>query len=138
MSIWDTVSIDSGDYVKFERVGDSVSGTVKAIGTHTFPATADGPEKTVPQLAIVTDDGQERTMTAGQVRLLAALAEQRPEVGDHLTVAYVREEPRGGGKKMKHFDVNVTRGAGGAPAAASAPAPAPAAAGSGWSDEPPF
>ena len=38
--------------------------------------------------------GEERTITAGQVRLKAALVEQRPEVGDHIKVKFTQNEKR--------------------------------------------
>jgi len=56
-----------------------------------------------------TKDG-EIALTAGQVRLKAALAEQRPEVGDTLTVKLTEIEKRAGGKTLKHFDVAVIKG----------------------------
>jgi hypothetical protein len=54
-------------------------------------------------------------LTAGQVRLKAALAEQRPEAGDHLTVTLKQVEKRSGGKTLKHFDVEIKRGSGDKP-----------------------
>lgn len=126
-SVWDDADLRAGgDYVRFEDVGDKVSGTVEAIRIHTFE---DG--KKVPQV-IMTIDGEERTMTAGQVRLKAALAEQRPEVGDTLSVELTEVEKRAGGKTLKHFTVTVTRaGAGATPAAAAAPVTADEAVAAG-------
>jgi hypothetical protein len=117
-SVWDDPEIKAGgDYIKFDSPGDTVSGTVTAIRAHRFD---DG--KVVPQVLLVTDDGEEKTMTAGPVRLKAELAEQRPEAGDHIKVTFTEIEKRAGGKTLKHFDVTVTR-AGAAPAAQEAPAP---------------
>lgn len=108
-SIWDDPEIKSGgEFVKFDTVGDEASGVITALRTHTFD---DG--KVVPQILIDTDDGEERTITAGQVRLKAALVEQRPEVGDHIKVTFTQNEKRAGGKTLKHFDVVVTKGKGG-------------------------
>lgn len=116
-SVWDDPELRvGGEFVKFENVGDTVSGTVTAVRAHRFD---DG--SVAPQVLLATDDGEERTITAGQVRLKAALAEQRPEAGDHLTVTFTQNEKRAGGKTLKHFDVTVTR-------AGTSPAPAPAAA----------
>jgi hypothetical protein len=113
-SVWDDPEIKAGgEFISFEKVGDSVSGTINAIRTHRFD---DG--KVVPQILLTTDDGEERTMTAGQVRLKAELAAQRPEAGDHLSVTFSELEKRAGGKTLKHFNVVVTRG-GGKPAAAA-------------------
>lgn len=117
-SVWDDPDVKAGgEFVSFENVGDSVSGTITAIRKHKFD---DG--KVVPQILMTTDDGEERTLTAGQVRLKVALTEQRPEAGDHLKVALTQIEKRAGGKTLKHFDVEVSRG-GGAPATVAPPAP---------------
>lgn len=122
MSVWDDPEIRSGgDFVKLENIGDTISGTVQAVRVHRFD---DG--KVAPQVLLVTDDGEERTLTAGQVRLKAALAEERPETGDHVTVTLTDIEKRAGGKTLKHFDVTVTRGQ--PSTALVAPAPAAAAA----------
>lgn len=120
-SVWDDPDLRAGgEFVEFKKVGDSVSGTINAIRTHTFD---DG--KKVPQILITTDEGEEKTLTAGQVRLKAELTEQRPEAGDHLSVTYTQEEKRSGGKTLKHFDVVVSRG--GAPSAGPASTAAEAA-----------
>ena len=117
-SVWDDPEIKAGgDYIKFDNVGDTVTGTVTAIRAHRFD---DG--KVVPQVLLTTDDGEEKTMTAGQVQLKAKLAEQRPESGDHIKVTLTDIEKRAGGKTLKVFDVQVTRaGATHAPAAAPTP-----------------
>lgn len=106
--IWDDPEIKSGgEFVKFEAVGDKVSGVVTAVKKHRFD---DG--SVVPQVYLTTDDGEDRTMTAGQVQLKAKLAAERPEVGDHITVVYTQQEKRAGGKTLKHFAVEVRRGTG--------------------------
>lgn len=112
-SIWDDADLKSNDdYIKFEAVGDTVTGKILSIRKHVFD---DG--KAVPQL-LLDVAGEEKTLTAGQVRLKAELAEKRPGVGDVLTVTLSDIEKRSGGKTLKHFTVTI----GGAPAAA-APAP---------------
>lgn len=106
MSIWDNPEIRTGgDYVKFDAEGDSVAGEITGITVHTFD---DG--KVVPKLFIETADG-ERVLTAGQVQLKSKLAEMRPEVGDKIAVVLKTIEKRAGGKTLKHFDVQVKRGA---------------------------
>jgi hypothetical protein len=126
MSVWDEVSA-GGDYVRFDKVGDSVAGTVTAVRAQRWD---DGTVS--PQLLLVTDDGEEKTVTAGAIRLKMALAEKRPDKGDHIRITLTDEEKRGGGKTLRHWDVQVTPGNGAAPAAAApapaAAAPAPAAA----------
>lgn len=120
-SVWDDPDLRvGGEFVKFENVGDTVSGTVNAVRAHRFD---DG--SVAPQVLLTTDDGEERTVTAGQVRLKAELAAQRPEPGDHITITHTDVEKRSGGKTLKHFQVVVTRG--GKPAGAATPAPAAAA-----------
>ena len=113
-SIWDDPDLTvSDEFVKFENVGDTVTGEILNIRKHVFD---DG--KVVPQLILRCDDGAERTVSAGQVRLKAALAEKRPGIGQTITITLSEIEKRSGGKTLKHFDVVI----GGA-----APAPAPAA-----------
>lgn len=119
-SVWDDPDLQNGgEFVEFTAVGDSVSGVINVIRTHTFD---DG--KKVPQILMLTDEGEEKTLTAGQIRLKAELVEQRPNVGDHLKVTLTQIEKRAGGKTLKHFDVVIGRGG----AVAAAPAAAPAAA----------
>lgn len=121
-SVWDDPDLRvGGEFVKFETVGDTVSGTVNAVRAHRFD---DG--SVAPQVLLTTDDGEERTVTAGQVRLKAELAAQRPEPGDHVVITHTDVEKRSGGKTLKHFSVQVTRG--GRPAAATTAAPTPVAA----------
>lgn len=121
-SVWDDPDLRvGGEFVKFEAVGDTISGTVNAVRAHRFE---DG--SVAPQVLVTTDDGEERTITAGQVRLKAELATQRPEPGDHIKVTFTDIEKRSGGKTLKHFSVEVTRG-GGQPATQAAAAPAAAA-----------
>lgn len=116
MSIWDDPELRAGgDFIKFEQPGDSVAGTINAIRAHKFD---DG--KVAPQILLTTDDGEEKTVTAGQVRLKLALAEQRPEAGDHITITLSQIEKRTGGKTLKHFDIKVRRS--GPAAAPEAPA----------------
>lgn len=128
MSIWDDPELSTGgDYIKFDNIGDTVTGTVVAIRVHRWD---DG--KVSPQV-LLDVAGEEKTITAGQVRLKAALAEQRPEPGDLLTVTLCDVEKRQGGKTLKHFDVSVVRGGGAARGAA--PAPATVSLGAGMTAE---
>lgn len=114
MSVWDDPEMRiASDYVSFNEVGDSVTGVVTGVYAHRFD---DG--KVVPKIMLDTADG-EVALTAGQVRLKAALSEQRPEVGDNLTVTMTEIEKRAGGKTLKHFDVTVVKS--GTPAPAAAP-----------------
>ena len=119
MSIWDDPDLRvGGDYVRFENVGDTVTGTVVAIRAQRWD---DG--KVDPQI-LMTVNGEEKTVTAGQIRLKTELSLQKPEAGDLLTITLTDIEKRAGGKTLKHFAVDVVRGGGTAAPAASAPAPA--------------
>ena len=119
MSVWDDPEMrTASDYASFNEVGDSVSGVVTGVFAHRFD---DG--KVVPKIMLDTADG-EIALTAGQVRLKAELSEKRPEVGDTLTVKLTEIEKRAGGKTLKHFDVDVTKGTG-APVVVAAPSMTP-------------
>ncbi len=105
MSVWDTPELQtSSEYVKFENVGDTVTGTVVNITAHKWD---DG--SVSPQILLQTVEGQQ-TVTAGQVRLKAMLADKRPEVGDLLKITMTGVEKRAGGKTLKLWDVDVTHG----------------------------
>ena len=120
MSIWDDPDMKvADDYIKFNDVGDTVTGRIIASRIHRWD---DGTAS--PQLLLEVD-GEEKSLTAGQVRLKAALAEKRPENGDTITVTLTDIEKRSGGKTLKHFDVQVVR-AGDALAAPAASQTAPA------------
>jgi len=116
-SVWDDPDLrQGGEFVKFENVGDTISGVINAVRAHRFD---DG--SVVPQILLTTDDDEERTVTAGQIRLKTALATERPEAGDHISITFTQEEKRSGGKTLKHFDVKVNRGGTPQPTAAVTP-----------------
>lgn len=118
LDIWNDPDLAiGGDYVKFDAPGDTVTGVVKAIRKHVWD---DG--SVSPQL-LLDVDGEDKTVTAGQIRLKAALAEKRPQPGQTITITLSDIEKRSGGKTLKHFTVDV-----GTPAPAKAATPAPAAA----------
>ena len=100
-----------GDYFSFVNVGDSITGKVLAIQKQVWD---DG--KISPKLILQLADGSEKTVTAGQVRLKAMLADARPQVGQTVRITMTEIEKRSGGKTLKHFSVEV-----GGPAAVAAP-----------------
>lgn len=131
MSIWDDPELKvNDDFVKFETIGDTITGKIIHVKAHRFDDNS-----VAPQLLLDTvsgsfggqpvEPGVEKTVTAGQVRLKAELAAQRPEAGDTITITLANVEKRSGGKTLKHFDVTVDRGV---PAPVGVPAAAPAAA----------
>ena len=132
--IWDDPDIKVvSEYVKFEKVGDTVAGKITGVAIHRWD---DG--SACPKVMLINDaTGEETSFTASQHNLKAALSEQRPAAGDHITVKFTGEVQAKKGK-AKLFDVTVVRGsdtwavqqsaATPAPAApVAAPAPAPAA-----------
>lgn len=108
MSVWDHPDLRvGGEFIKLDNVGDTAAGVIQVIRPHKFD---DG--SVAPQILLVTDQGEERTLTAGQIRLKTELASQRPEAGDHIRVTLTQIEQRAGGKSLKHFAVEVQRGVG--------------------------
>lgn len=97
----------SGGYVTFSEVGDTVIGTIKLIREGT-----DFSGNVCPELLLeVSDEGEEKTLTAGQVMLKAALAEKRPQVGDRIKVTYSGTgDGRPGRQPPKLFTVDVKPG----------------------------
>lgn len=122
-SVWDSEELAAlkggtdGEYVKFYAPGDAVEGEVMSVGLHRWD---DG--TVAPQIFLFSADGGDKILTASQVRLKSALAQKRPEQGDHLRVEYTGDVDLGGGKAAKSFSVTVTK------AGETAPAPTPEAA----------
>lgn len=96
----------SGDFVKFENVGDNVIGIVKDIREgRTFNGDP------CPELLLEDDEGEERTVTAGQVLLKAALAEQAPQKLDRVRITYSGiGDAKPGKAPAKLFTVEVKKG----------------------------
>ena len=69
MSICDNPDMKvNGDYIKFDAIGDTVTGAVIAIRAHTWDDVHVSPQ------ILLDCDGEEKTGTAGQIRWKAALA----------------------------------------------------------------
>ena len=104
MSYWDEPGIAIvSDYVKFENVGDTISGVIIDLGIQTWQ---DGSKS--PKLTLRTADG-DKVLTASQVQLKQKMAELRPEVGDTIKVTLEGVEKLQGGKTMKKFTVAVKK-----------------------------
>lgn len=102
---WDQYK-NTGGYVSFKEVGDTVVGTIKTIRTGN-----DFNFNPCPELVLIMDDGEERTLTAGQVMLKAALAEKAPQVGDKIRIVYsANGEGKPGKAPAKLFTVDVKAG----------------------------
>ncbi len=96
-----------GDYASFTEVGDSVVGVIKEVREG---KTYNGDP--CPELVLeVGDEGDEVTLTAGQVMLKAALAEKAPQVGDKIRVVYSGTgDSRAGRTPPKLFTVDIKPG----------------------------
>ena len=102
---WDEFK-NTGDFVSFREVGASVTGVVKMIRTGT-----DFNNNPCPEIILEDDKGEERTVTAGQVLLKAALAEKAPQVGDKIRIVYSGVgDVRPGKAPAKQFTVEVKKG----------------------------
>lgn len=106
MGFWD--SFGRGDRYKFVNPGDTIEGEVVGLSATDFGGTAE----LTPVLTIRTADG-DKDITASQAVLVARLAEQSPEIGDHITIRYDGEadKARPGRSPAKLFTVTVKRGA---------------------------
>lgn len=101
---WDEPGIAiNTDYVKFENIGDQVTGVIVDLGIQTWQ---DGSKS--PKLTLRTTEG-DRILTASQVQLKAKLGELRPNVGDTIKVSLAGVEKLAGGKTLKKFEVAVKR-----------------------------
>lgn len=107
----------SGEFVKFENVGDQIVGIIKHVREG-----QDFNGNPCPLLILeVNADGDERTLTASQVRLKVLLAEKMPKVGDKIRITYSGVgEAQPGKAPAKEFTVDVQDG----PHALVQPAPA--------------
>lgn len=105
MGFWDQSDAKptAAAYMKFDAIGDSVSGVITKLDIRTFNAGSPDERKAVE---ITFADAP--TVTAGQVKLQQALYELRPEPGDHLTITLADIERRAG-KTLKHWSVSITR-----------------------------
>lgn len=92
----------SGKFVKFKIVGDTASGTVKAVTFKTFnPGEED--EQTVPVVEL--EEGQSITCSARMLH--EAMFEMRPQIGEFVEVTFVGTDEENYGRKL--FRVDVTR-----------------------------
>lgn len=96
-----------GDFVKFDNVGDEVIGIIKDVREG-----RDFNGNPCPLLVLeVNETGEEKTLTAGQVMLKAALAEKAPKVGDKVKITYSgMSEAKPGKAPAKLFTIDIKPG----------------------------
>lgn len=106
-----------GDYVKWELVGQSVTGTIQRLWVEVPPF--DDSTEECPHLEILTTEGA-KTLRGTQTNLRNKLIELGPQLapGVGITITF-----SGLAGRAKNFDVTLS-----APAAGAAPAAAPVAA----------
>ena len=99
----------SGEYFKFEEVGDQIVGVIKEVREG---RTFNGDPCPELVLEVEDDDGvDEKTVTASQVLLRAALAEKRPQKGDKVRITYSGiGDAKPGKAPPKEFTVDVKEG----------------------------
>lgn len=99
--------VQSGQYARFDNPGDQVVGVIKEDREG-----SDYNGNPCPELVIEDDDGNEITVTAGQVMLKKALAEQRPGIGDKIRITYTGKsaDAKPGRAPAKLFTVEVKPG----------------------------
>ena len=103
---WDPFKGGSGEFAKFENVGDEVVGCIVAIRTHVFKEEK-GP---VPLIDLERQDsGEPVTLAVDKVDLVIKIADLAPQVGDMLAVKFVSTEKTPNGTK-KVFAVKHKEG----------------------------
>lgn len=104
-SIWDDPEVvaaaTQSGFVKFEKVDDSVSGTIASLSKHIW---SDG----TVAIKVEFTEPDCPTLTASQTLLKSALFQLKPGAGDELFVS-LREISLQNGRTLKKFYVAVTR-----------------------------
>lgn len=104
--------IPAGEYVKWDTVGQTVTGDVIEVS---LGQSLQGDK--VPQYRIRLDDGTECTVTASQGQLKALCLKEKPHAGDRVKIVHTGVEKREGGKLLKLFTLDVKVGGAKAPVA---------------------
>lgn len=81
---WDDMA--TSGFMKFEAIGDSISGTIVKV----YPGT-DFNGNPCPVMDLVTEDG-ERTLSCGQANLKAQIVALKPKAGETIKVTFDHEE----------------------------------------------
>lgn len=107
--------------IAFDEPGTEVAGALIEYQDYKNPAG-----EHYPKLRIQRRDGSVAIVIASQARLLAALYEHQPAVGDRIRIKYIGESDRAafGLNKTKEFEVEVYRKGSRSPAGTEKPAEA--------------
>ena len=82
---WD--SMDSSPYVKWDTIGDTISGTITDISVG-----QDFNGNPCPVLGITTTEGEGRILSCGQANLKQQMIALKPNVMQTITVTFSSEE----------------------------------------------
>lgn len=107
MSGYSWADVSTGDYFKWEKIGQRVEGEIVSISSHTFPATNDRPANTVPVLEVEQDDGDTVEVTCSNMDLVSQLKALAPQVGQSISMEYLRDVPTSFGGTKKIFLVRL-------------------------------
>lgn len=103
---WAPFAVGSSDNWRFEKHGDNVVGTVRAIRGYDF---GDGKGAT-PILSVESDEGVTKDVIAGNVNLRRQIAERNVQVGDRIAISYDSDERLPGRPQpMKVYTVAVKK-----------------------------
>lgn len=80
---WNDPAFSVGGKIEW-REGMEIVGTVTALGTHTWPAKDDSPERTVPQITV--DD---LVVTCNPADLRKKMIAAKPQTGDRIKIEVV-------------------------------------------------
>jgi len=104
---WGEYAVSSG-YQSWQEPGDELIGTILVVRQG-----EDYNGNPCPELIVRTEDAEDITVTAGQAILRNRLAEQRPQKGDRIRIAFVGYlEAQKGKQPAKDFEVQVHQGGG--------------------------
>ena len=102
--------IPTGAYVKWDEPGQRIVGDVLEVRVG---KSLQGDK--VPEYSIRLDSGDEVIVTASQGQLKALCLKERPVAGDRVRITYTGDQRRDGGKTLKLFTLDVTKGGARAP-----------------------
>ena len=109
-SFWDDedvqAAVTKGQWIKFTEIGDVKEGVVAKLDQRVFDA---GTDKERSAIEITFED--ESIATCGQMKLMEALLQLRPEIGDDLTIELADVEKRGN-RTLKYWKVIHTNSEG--------------------------
>ncbi len=106
-SEWDTIAEESGEAIKFEKVGDSFTGTFEGVN-HVVPK--DPAKEEFDQLLFRAADGRLHSTNAGYKLLETFTGEGAPAKGSRVRITLMGEVPiTGQPSPMKDFRVEVAR-----------------------------